>query len=445
VTASPRLGRRAALLLPMAAALSGCEFFEDLLYDKKDPIPGKRVAVMTTKRGLEVDPGRPLKIALPRPFQNPDWPQPGGSAAHEMGHLALPDSLQQIWRSNIGEGGGYRARVTAQPVIDGGRIYTMDSDGLVRAFDVRTGGRIWQADTEADNDRNSNVGGGLSTDGKTLFAASGRGAVVAFDAATGAHRWRSPLPTAARAAGTIAEGRIFVPTLDDQLFAFSSDDGHKLWSYQANSNATSILGLPAPAYADGVVVAGFGSGDLVALRAASGSVAWTDTLASAAGRSGPTDLASVRAMPVIVNGQVYAISLAGLMVALDLRTGRRVWERDVGSTESPAVAGDWIFLVSTDQQVAALARSDGQVAWVNQLPRYADEEKSRDPIIWRGPVLAGDRLLLGGSNQLAISVSPYTGKILGTQKLSDKAAVEPVVAGGTLYFVTDDGSLIALR
>ncbi|HEX3348147.1 MAG TPA: PQQ-binding-like beta-propeller repeat protein [Acetobacteraceae bacterium] len=441
-----RLGRRAALLLPMVAALSGCDWFDDIFSDKKPPLPGKRVAVLTGSNGLTVDPAYKPQISLPAPFANPDWPQPGGTATHEMGHLALPDVVQQAWRSSIGSGGGYRRKIMAQPVISGGRVFTMDSAGNVSAFDVANGGRIWDLDTQADDDRSGNLGGGVSVNGDTLFASTGRGELLAVQAANGEVKWRKPLGTAARAAPTLAEGRAFVPTLDDQLLCFAQDDGRRVWAYQASNATTSVLGLPSPAYAAGLVIAGFGTGDMVALRADSGVVAWSDTLAGKTGGAGTlSDLTTIRGLPVIVGDQVYGTSIGGLTLDNDVRSGRRLWDRAVGSYETPCVAGDWLFMVSTDQQLAALSRSDGQVAWVTDLPRWENEKKQRNSIVWRGPVLAGDRLILAGTNAQAISVSPYTGKILGTQDLSDKASVPPIVAGNTVYLVTDAGTLIALR
>jgi outer membrane protein assembly factor BamB len=440
-----RMARRSALLLPAAAALSSCSWFDDLFFNDKPPVPGTRVAVMTTRRGLEVDDGYAPKIATPTPFANNDWPQVGGTPTHEAGHLALPDTIRQAWDSGIGEGGGYRRKIPSPAVISAGRVLTMDSDGYVSAYDVGSGSRQWRLDTQADGDRSSNVGGGVAIAGDIAYAATGRGEVIAIAAGDGKILWRKPLSTAARAAPTIADGRVFVPTADDQLTAYATDDGRKLWNYQAQNATTSVLGLPSPAYADGIVVAGFGSGDLVAMRATSGAVVWSDSLASTRGRNSAVDFSAVRGMPVIVSNTVYAISMGGLMLALDLRSGRRLWERDVGSGETPCVAGDWIYIVSLDQQAACINRSDGRVAWVTQLPQWENPEKSRDPITWTGPVLAGDRLIWGGTFEQAISVSPYTGRILGTQQLSAVVSVAPVVAGGTVYLITDDGSLLAFR
>jgi outer membrane protein assembly factor BamB len=437
------LSRRAALLLPLAAA--GCSLFDDWFGDKKTPLEGKRSGILAAKRGLQVDNPPDRKIVLPRPEPVLDSPQAGGTPSHVVGHIAVNDALAEAWHAGIGEGGGYRRKITSQPVIADGRVLTMDSDGYVSAYDTRTGARQWRLDTQADGDRSSNVGGGVSISGGRAYAATGRGEVIAIEAATGTIVWRTPIPTAARAAPTIAEGRLFVPTLDDQMIALAMEDGKRAWTYQAQNATTSMLGLPSPAYADGLLVGGFGSGDLVAFRANTGTVAWSDSLASTRGRTSAVDFSAVRGMPVIVGNTVYAISLGGLMLALDLRSGRRLWERDIASADTPCVAGDWVFILSTDQQVAALNRTDGRVAWVTQIPQWENQAKLRDPIVWNGPTLAGDRLLLAGSSKAAISVSPYTGKILGTQTLDETVSLPPVIAGRTAYIITDDGSLRAFR
>jgi outer membrane protein assembly factor BamB len=92
-----------------------------------------------------------------------------------------------------------------------------------------------------------------------------------------------------------------------------------------------------------------------------------------------------------------------------------------------------------------VSRDDGRVAWVTDLPRYEDEEKQKDPITWFGPLLAGDRLVVAGTNEQALAISPYTGDILGRQALSGAASLAPIVADGTVFLVSDDGRLLALR
>ncbi len=424
------MARGAALLLA-AGTLAGCDIFGT----NKPKIPGLREPVMAQRDGLQVDQGAPLKVVLPPPVENANWPQAGGNPSHLMGHLAARQTLTEAWTADIGAGGGYRRKIMAQPVIENGVIYTMDSDAVIAAFDVRNGARRWRFDTKHKDNDSTNVGGGLGVDQGVLYAVNGLGDLVAVNAAKGTLNWRSALDAPARSAPTIADGRIFVTTIEDKLHARATADGRSLWTHQAATASTSVLGRPAPAYADGLVVAGFGSGEFAALRADSGGIAWSDSLAAASGTAGAADLSAIRGLPVISNGRVFAIGLGGLFLGLDLRSGRRLWEREVAGEDSIWAAGDWLFVISTAQELAAVSANDGRVAWVTNLPALENEEKQEDSLAWFGPLLAGDRLIVAGTNSEALAVSPYTGKILGRQKLSGKASLGPVVAAGTVYII----------
>ncbi len=334
----------------------------------------------------------------------------------------------------------------AQPVAANGIVYVMDSDAVVSAFDIANGGRVWRFDTKKDEDDSTNVGGGLAVDQGTLYAVNGLGELVALDAAKGVMKWRSNFHAPARSAPTVVEGRVFLTTIEDRLAGvWRRTMAGNFGTIRRANPTTSVLGLPAPAYADGLVVAGFGSGELTAVHAESGTVVWTDSLAANVVGGGVADFSAIRGLPVVTNGRVYAISMGGLMIANDLPTGRRLWERQVGGEDHPWAAGDWIFIVSLEQRIAAITREDGRVAWVAELPRWEDPEKQKDPITWYGPLLVGDRLVVAGTSEMALAVSPYTGDILGQQKLSGKASLGPIAVAGTVFVVTDDGRLLALR
>jgi outer membrane protein assembly factor BamB len=330
--------------------------------------------------------------------------------------------------------------------VANGVVYTMDSDAVVDAFELSSGARLWRFDTKPKDNDSTNVGGGLAIEKGVLYAVNGVAQLVAIDAAKGSERWRRDIGMPARSAPTVAEGRLFLITIEDRLLALAAEDGRSLWNHQAATATTEVLGQPAPAYSAGLVVAGFGSGELDALRADSGSLVWSDSLGSARNRSGVADFSSIRGLPVISGGRVFAIGLGGLVLGLDLPTGRRLWERQIAGEDTPWVAGSWMFIISASQEMAALNTEDGRIAWVSPLPRWENPEKQRDSLTWYGPVLCGDRLVATGTSGDALAVSPYTGAILGQQKLSDPASpVGPVAADGTLLLIADDGKLFALR
>ena len=440
---SARLSRRAALLLPVA--LGGCGLFDNWFGSSKKPLPGTRVPISAVRRGLTVDEGVP-KVTLPAPIRNAAWPQAGGNPAHLLGHLAGNERLGKAWGVDIGSGGGYRRKLMAQPIVGNGLVFAMDSAARVTAYDLGSGARRWRLDTKDDDVDSTNVGGGLAYEGGTLYAVNGLADLVAIDANTGNVKWRTNFVEPARSAPTIAEGRLFLITIQDKLLGLAADDGRTLWTHQAQNAATAVLGQPAPAYASGLVVAGFGSGEISALRADTGTLVWSDSLGANRARASAADLSSIRGVPVISKGQVFAIGLGGLAVGIDLPAGRRLWERQVAGEDNPWVAGSWMFIISTSQEVAAINTDDGRVAWVSALPRWENPEKQRDALTWYGPLLVGDRLIVTGTSGEALALSPYTGEILGQQELSGPASgVGPIVADGTVLIMTDDGKLSAWR
>ena len=437
------VSRRHALLAGLAA-LGGCNTIDDLLSTSKDVLPGKRESISLLQRanGIDVTDKRP--VVLPPPVALPDWPQAGGIASHVGGHPALA-GLSQAWSRSIGEGGGYRARLSAQPVVMAGQVVTMDSDGVVTAHDAAEGRRQWRTETQADEDRSTNVGGGVAIDAGTVFASTGRAELLALDAANGAIRWRKGLGTPARGAPTLVAGHVLVTTIDGRITSFAPGNGDQQWSYQATGQQTNLLGHSSPAVADGLVVAGLESGELVAIGLESGAFAWSENLSAGLGRSSLIDLSAIRGLPVIDRGRVFASGQGGISLSLDLRSGRRLWERSFGSSETPWVVGDWVFIQTVEQVLVAVNRDDGRLRWATELPRFGNPEKQRDPILWAGPVLAGGRLVLAGSNEMLQVVNPQDGALMSSQDLADVAGLAPVVAGGTMFVLTDDATLTAYR
>ena len=85
-------------------------------------------------------------------------------------------------------------------------------------------------------------------------------------------------------------------------------------------------------------------------------------------------LADIRGRPVIDRNSVIAMSHGGQMVSIDLRTGRRIWSRDIGGLESPWVAGDYIYAITNHAEVVCISRENGRAYWVRALPRFEDPE-----------------------------------------------------------------------
>jgi outer membrane protein assembly factor BamB len=234
-----------------------------------------------------------------------------------------------------------------------------------------------------------------------------------------------------------------VPTVENHLLALSVEDGRRLWTYRAQPTTTMSLGLPAPAVEGELVVAGFGSGELAAIRAADGRPAWSETLASARG-GGLADIAAIAAMPVIDRGRVFATGLGGLTVALDLRSGRRLWEREVTAVETPWSAGDALFLVSTTANSPASAARTGGCAGSRRSAGSRRAAAARPDLL--GAAGAGGRAAAGAGRPRPHGGGEPAGRRAARHHAAAGGVVlQPAVAGSVLYLLTEDAEVVAMR
>lgn len=438
--------RLAVVAMAALAALSACSGESWFGSDNTPALPGKRITVLEHERRLEPAAGAVASIRLPTPEPNDDWPQAGGYSHHAMQHLVVGTLPEEAWRADAGEGSGSRNRLLGEPVVAAGRVYVVDADAEVSAFDAETGERLWQVDTVPDYESGDSIlGGGVAFADGRVFVTTGFAQVIALDAATGQEIWRSQVTSPVRAAPTVNGGRVFIVTLDNKGMALAASDGRILWTHAGVEESAALLGGAAPAADNGVVVMAYSSGELVALREDTGASLWSDAILAARRTDATANLADIRARPVLDNGRLFVVGHSGLMVGIDMRTGDRAWELEFAGLQQPWVAGGVVYALSIKNELTAIDAANGRVLWVVQLASWEDPEDRSGRIEWAGPTLASDRLIVTGSHGVALSISPYDGTILGQVDLPTGISLAPAVAGGTLYFLTDDADLIAFR
>ena len=408
------------------------------------PLPGKRISVLSPTQSLETDIAPGADIVLPKPENVAEWPQAGGYPAHAMYHLALPAALHRAWSADIGSGGSKRLAFLSQPVVAGGKVFAMDTESIVSSYSLKTGERLWRTPLAPEDAHGGTFAGGLASDEGKLFVTSGFAEVVSLDA-EGKVLWRHSLPSPVRGAPTVRAGRVFVITVDNETLALSAEDGHLLWRHVGISEVATVLGGASPAVDGNTVLSPYSSGELFALRVENGTVEWSDTVSGVKRTDQVATLTDIRGLPVVDRGTVYAAGNSGILAAVDLRTGRRLWDKDIGSIQTPWIAGDYIYMISNVPDLTCFDAKTGRVRWGTPLPEWSDPEDKTGRIVWTGPILASDRLIIVSSEGEALSVSPYTGKLLSREELPDPVNIPPIVADETLIFVTNTGELVAYR
>ena len=419
-----------------------------------------RISILSFEDKITVDPRYIGYTVEPPPcYRNLSWPQPGGEADHTLHHLCGAVELETIWKRDVGAASPRRARLTSPPIAADGRLFVIDAEAHVSAFDMENGDSLWDAELAPDVREKFRVremfsrpklaeigfGGGVAYDGGRLFVTSGFRFVAALDAETGEELWRYETDAPIRTPPTAHRGEVYVVTITNELIAFNQNSGEKTWGFQSFEENARILSSASPAAAGDLVVAPFSSGEVVAYLAGTGRPVWNDTLSQSASLTALASLNDIAGSPVIDRGLVYVISHAGKLTAIDIRSGQRVWEAPIAGVQMPWVAGDFIFVVSVDAELVCLSREDGAVIWVSQLPRYENEKKRTGRISWAGPILAGGNLVLVSTRGEAAKVDVATGEILDTEKISGGSIVPPIVADETIFVLTEKGDLLALK
>ena len=436
---------RVALMIAAALVAGGCSTFRKKA--PSTPVVGSRIAVLTSESDVQIDPATAaLPMSLPTAVANSEWAQSGGSASKSVGQVALGTALGRVFSVNGGRGSSLTARLASAPVVANNKVFTIDTVGTVRAFDGRTGAQLWASQTPGDRGNQASLyGGGIAFDNGRIYATNGLGYVAALDERNGGQLWQVRPGGPLRGAPTVADNALYVVSQDNQIYSLSEANGATNWTQAASLEIAGIFGSAAPAVGQGTVVSGFSSGELNAYRYENGRQVWSDTLQRTSIRTSVSSLSDVDADPVIDNGQVFAVGQGGRMVALDILTGQRLWELNIAGIDTPWVAGDWIFVITDDAKLLCIARSNGHIRWINQLPQFYHPKSKKGEIEYSGPILAGGRLIVAGSNGVLVNVDPVSGSFQSQTNIGAGVSLSPVVANQTLYIFDDRGQLHAYR
>ena len=440
------------LSMTAVLALSACDTVQSLdpfgVFEEDEVLlSGTRLAVAgsSARDTIQVD-AAGTRVVIPSPVSNAEWAQLNGGASRDIGHVAAGDALSLAWSRDVGSGNGTGSRIVSPPIAAAGRVYTLDAGATVAAHDASTGSPVWSVDLTPDGENTvDGFGGGLAYEAGQVYVSNGFGQLNALSADTGEVVWTAPLGAPSRAAPAVVDGRVFAVTRDNRVISVDASSGEVDWTEQGLDQTAGILGGAAPAANGQVVIAPFSSGELTAYAVGSGRLGWADDLTSSRGTTGLAALNDVSGDPVISDGIVYAASQSGRFVAVEVRSGERLWTQSIGGIQPPYVAGDTIFFVSGQGTLVAMQKDDGKVIWVTELGAFRDPDDREDAITWAGPILAGGNLLLTSDLGKLISVNPADGALIREVDLPDGATNGPIAAGGTVYVLTDDATLAAYR
>ncbi len=273
----------------------------------------------------------------------------------------------------------------------------------------------------------------ISADRRNLYFVASDGFLYSLEAENGKERWKVDLKNHFASKPVLSNGRLFVATPDDVVYAFDANTGKGLWTYRRRTaQTTTIRKVSTPLVTQSELVVGLSDGYLISLQLEEGTLKWEKKLHFA------KKFNDIDAGPVLVDDRYVVPSYDGSLYALNAQ-GDVQWKYDAGGARSVAVKGSTIFLPSSSGFVYALDSTNAKPIWKFELDRGVPTE-----------VLLTDRYVIFASSfQYIYALDIATGALKYRFNLGNGAGVSAPPAffkeTNDAYFLSMSGNLYQFR
>lgn len=346
----------------------------------------------------------------------------------ELTKFAEEVRLDKQWSRSIGKGQGSSWN-QLELAVEGDSLFAADVEGLVVAMNRETGKVLWKQELDKP------VSGGVGAGYGLVLVGTLNGEVIALDAVDGVEKWRARVGSEVLAAPAGNGSVVVVQTQDDRLFGLDADSGERLWSYENTPAVLTLRGTSAPLVTNQLAVAALSSGKVLALDVQRGIPVWEQRVAVPQGRSELERMVDIDGGLLLSGGTLYVVTYQGQLAALDLMSGRPLWQRQASSYVGVANGFGNLYVSQADGSVDGIDERSTSALWSNDA---LARRQLTTPATFSSNVAVGD---LEGYLHL---LSQVDGRFVGRVRVdSDGLRAAPLVVGDWLYAYGNSGKLVA--
>jgi outer membrane protein assembly factor BamB len=353
--------------------------------------------------------------------------------------------VQRIWAAKIG-GEAPKLRLGLGVTASDARVFVANHNGIVEAFTLDTGKRVWSHSLKAP------LSGGPSAAFGLVIVGTSKGEVIALSEADGKPVWRVRVNAEILSGPAVGTDTVVVRTVDGKMHGLSATDGSENWVVDQQVPRLSLRGTSTPLLSGDLAISGFDNGRLLAVNRRNGTTVWDTAVGQSHGSTELARLIDVDA-PVVGDGEdIFAVSFQGRLTHLSRDTGQVLWTRDTSSYRGLAVDDSSVYVATSEGNVVGLDRRNGTEKWTQKA---LERRELTAPVVYGGYVVVADgggvihwldpangefvaRALVDKSS----AHKPVTSKGIS---LDRRISSEPIVAGGMLLVFADSGLLSAFR
>lgn len=338
--------------------------------------------------------------------------------------------LGKVWSTNIGDGMG-KAGLSMGPRYSSGALFAADHKGRLVSVNAETGSKNWELKTEQA------FSGGPGLDEDQIYMGTIDGRVIAYERSSGTELWNAQVSSEVLAPPESADGIVVVRCIDGRVFGLDPVNGRRIWIYDHSVPLLTMRGNANLLVRAGVVFVGYDDGSVVSLRLTDGSVVWNQVIVSPEGRTELERLADVGQQMVIVASDLIVSSYKNRVVSLAADSGRLLWFKEVSSATGIQVDRTNLAISESNGDLWMLDRRNGSTTW--KVDRLTNRGLTR-------PAFYGNYVVVGDMEGYLHWLDSDIGSFVARERVGKKGfAAAPLTVGTTLYVLTHDGKLTALR
>lgn len=269
--------------------------------------------------------------------------------------------------------------IISKPAVAKKVFYSVEKSGFVSAYSLKEDKQLWRTNIKGDIADRFFVGGGILYSNGKLYVTNGTRYLVVLDAETGIEEFRKEFSDIVRTKPVMTEGnKLFVQTVSNKLYAIDSQKFNVIWIYESGVRTINSGNYIHPTIFEDVVIAGFNTGELIALNIETGQPKWRYQLTNNENITLPGFTpATVQTQPIIFNDFMYFATGNGKLIRIYLYTGLPVWVKEAHDIHSMTIHSGKLLVTNNARQVAVIDASNGETNWVGNLITEENKQKRK--------------------------------------------------------------------
>lgn len=166
----------------------------------------------------------------------------------------------------------------------------------------------------------------------------------------------------------------FVPVAD--ACPYTQDSSNVIWDgerriFSGFPTNNTVAGNMRPVCDGRYLYAGLTTGELVKVNPKSRQIMWIADIYRASNLTGGASMVDIIVPPVAYNNSVYVGGLGDAFCRVSASGGNKIWCAEISVGVPFVIAGNYAFVVATDDNLYAIKISDGTVMWRTKISQQS--------------------------------------------------------------------------